>query len=131
MGDYVTEVWGWDEQFQRDFHSRSFNPRRWQIITMDVATVGMIDVGHRAEEIYLARIEILPTYQGRGIGGYLISALICEAAQTGKDLVLDVLTVNRRAQALYLRLGFIETGRQGDGDIKTTMRAARRDPRDL
>ena len=28
MGDYVAAIWGWDEQRQRDYHTRSFNPGR-------------------------------------------------------------------------------------------------------
>ena len=41
----------------------------------------------------------------------------------GQDLVLDVLTVNHRAQALYQRLGMTEVARHGDGNIKITMRS--------
>ena len=39
-------------------------------------------------------------------------------------LILDVLTVNRRAQALYQRLGMTEVARHGDGKIKLTVRSA-------
>jgi hypothetical protein len=53
MGDYVTAVWGWDEQHQRDFHDGVFNPGRWEIITADGEDVGMLDVEHRPGEIYL------------------------------------------------------------------------------
>ena len=28
MGDYITATWGWDEQVQRAFHDRAFNPHR-------------------------------------------------------------------------------------------------------
>jgi ribosomal protein S18 acetylase RimI-like enzyme len=122
MGDYVTAIWGWDDQAQRDFHTRAFNPDRWQIITADGEDIGMLDVEHRPGEIYLARIELDPRYQGCGIGTRLISALIEEAAQKGQDLVLDVLTVNHRAQALYQRLGLTEVARHGDNNIKITMR---------
>jgi ribosomal protein S18 acetylase RimI-like enzyme len=125
MGGYVTAIWGWDEQRQRDFHVRSFNPGRWQIITADGTDIGMIDVEYRAAEIYLSRIEICPEHQGRGIGTRLIGALIDEAGQNGQDLVLDVLTVNHRAQALYQRLGMTEVARHGDGNIKITMRSSR------
>jgi ribosomal protein S18 acetylase RimI-like enzyme len=125
MGDYITAIWGWDEQRQRDFHARSFNPGRWQIITADGTDIGMIDVEYRPAEIYLSRIEIHPKYQGDGIGTRLISALIDEARQNGQDLVLDVLTVNRRAQGLYQRLGMTEIARHGDNDIKITMRSSR------
>jgi ribosomal protein S18 acetylase RimI-like enzyme len=125
MGDYVTAIWGWDEQVQRDFHARAFNPGRWQIITAGGADIGMLDVEYRAGEIYLARIEIHPDHQGGGIGTRLISALIDEAGQKGQDLVLDVLTVNHRAQALYQRLGMAEVARHGDGNIKIAMRSVR------
>jgi ribosomal protein S18 acetylase RimI-like enzyme len=125
MGGYITAIWGWDEQRQRDFHARSFNPRRWQIITADGTDIGMIDVEYRPADIYLSRIEISPDHQGHGIGTRLVSALIDEARQNGQDLVLDVLTVNHRAQALYQRLGMTEVARHGDGNIKITMRSSR------
>jgi ribosomal protein S18 acetylase RimI-like enzyme len=125
MGNYITTIWGWDEQVQRSFHTRSFNPGRWQIITAAETDIGMLDVEYRPGEIYLARIEICPDYQGRGIGTRLISALIDEARRTGHDLVLDVLTVNHGAQALYQRLGLTEVARHGDGNIKITMRSTR------
>ena len=124
MGDYIAAIWGWDEQVQRDFHTRAFNPGRWQIITADGADVGMLDVEYRPGEIYLSRIEICPDHQGHGIGTRLISALIDEARQKGPDLVLDVLAVNHRAQALYQWLGMTEVARHGDGNIKITMRSA-------
>ena len=57
MGDYVTAIWGWDEQVQRDFHARAFNPHRWQIITAGGTDIGMLDIEYRLAEIYLARIE--------------------------------------------------------------------------
>ena len=28
MGEYITAIWGWDEQVQRAFHERVFNPHR-------------------------------------------------------------------------------------------------------
>ena len=121
MGDYVAAIWGWDEQRQREYHARSFNPGHWQIITTGGTDIGMIDVEYRPAEIYLSRIEVHPSYQGRGIGTRLIGALIDEAAHKGQDLVLEVLTVNRRAQALYRRLGMTEVATHG---VKITMRSA-------
>jgi ribosomal protein S18 acetylase RimI-like enzyme len=125
MGDYITAIWGWDEQVQRAFHERAFNPHRWQIITAVQADVGILDVDYRPGEIYLSRIEIHPGHQGHGIGTRIISALLDEAERKGQDLVLDVLTVNRRAQALYQRLGLKEVAGHGDHDTKITMRSTR------
>jgi ribosomal protein S18 acetylase RimI-like enzyme len=125
MVGYVTAIWGWDEKVQRDFHTRTFNPGHWQIITSGGADIGMLSVEYRPGEIYLARIEIYPRHQSRGIGARLISALIDEARWNGQDLVLDMLTANHRAQALYQRLGMREVARHGPGNIKITMRSAR------
>ena len=74
---------------------------------------GLLHVEYRPGEIYLSRIEILPGHQGRGTGTHLISALIGQAGRKGQDLVLDVLTVNTRARALYQRLGMTEVARHG------------------
>ncbi len=79
---------------------------------------------YRPTEVYLARIEIHPDYQGRGIGGYLIRQLLDDARQRGQHLVLDVLAVNRRAHAFYRRHGFQETARHGPNDIKIRMRSS-------
>jgi ribosomal protein S18 acetylase RimI-like enzyme len=125
MGEYITAIWGWDEQVQRASHERAFNLHRWQIITAGQADAGMLDVEYRPGELYLSRIEIHPGYQGCGIGTRIISALLEEAERKGQDLVLDVLTVNRRAQALYRRLGLTEVARHGDHGIKVTMRSTR------
>ncbi len=125
MGSYITAIWGWDEQIQRDFHTRAFNPGHWQIITADGADIGMLDVEYRPGEIHLARIEIHPEHQGRGAGTRLISALIDQATQRGQDLVLDVLTINQRAYDLYRRLGMKEEASHGGNKLKITMRSTR------
>src|SRR5712691_4374281 len=85
MGGYVTAIWGWDEQAQRDFHARAFSPHRWQIITVGGADIGMIDVEYRPGEIYLARIEVCPGHQGHGIGTRIISALSSAASALRRD----------------------------------------------
>jgi GNAT superfamily N-acetyltransferase len=125
MGGYITATWGWDEQRQRGFHARGSGPGRWQIITAGETDIGMLHVEYRPGEIYLSRIEILLRHQGRGTGTRLISALIDQAGRKGQDLVLDVLTVNTRARALYQRLGMKEVARHGPGNIKITMRSPR------
>ena len=121
MGAYVTAVWGWDEALQREYHDRVFAPGQWQIITVDGLNAGVLHVEYRDTEIYLGRISIHPDYQGRGIGSELIGDLLREARGQGRDLTLDVLVVNQRAHALYLRLGLHEVTRHGENDIKIRM----------
>jgi ribosomal protein S18 acetylase RimI-like enzyme len=121
MGAYIEAIWGWDEHIQRDFHTGAFTPERWQIVTADGADVGMLHIEHRPTDIYLARIEIHPDHQGRGIGSRLIRSLLHQARQQGRELTLDVLVVNQRAKALYQRLGLHEVTRHGENNIKVRM----------
>jgi len=108
MGAYVSAIWGWDDDVQRRFHTRAFNPGQWQIIAAAGVDAGLLIVEYRPAEVYLARIELHPEHQGRGIGTYLIHRLVDAARQHGQHVVLDVLTVNDRAQAFYQRHGFRE-----------------------
>ncbi|RZQ63868.1 GNAT family N-acetyltransferase [Amycolatopsis suaedae] len=125
MGDYVAAIWGWDDEDQRGYHERGFDPARWQIVVVDGTDAGILVVEYRANEVYLGRIELDPRYQGRGIGAQLIRSVVDIAARRDQDLVLDVLAVNTRAQAFYQRHGFQETGRHGENDRKIRMRFSR------
>jgi ribosomal protein S18 acetylase RimI-like enzyme len=125
MGDYVAAVWSWDEADQRAYHERGFDPERWQIITVDGADAGILIVEYGASEVYLARIELHPDCQGRGIGAQLIQSLIDTAGQRGQALALDVLAINTRALAFYRRHGFREVVRHGENSRKIRMRFTR------
>ncbi|MBI0293958.1 GNAT family N-acetyltransferase [Streptomyces sp. PRKS01-29] len=47
--------------------------------------------------VALARIELHPDYQGRGIGSRLIRTLLHQERERRQGLTLDVLVVNHRA----------------------------------
>lgn len=106
MKDYVDRTWGWNDHEQSAFFADRFQPDAWQIIQVDGEDVGVLIVEDRADEIHLAEVQILPEWQGRGIGSSVVRSLIerCAAART--PLTLRVLHVNLRARALYERLGF-------------------------
>lgn len=106
MKDYVERVWGWDDAEQLAYFDDRFTPERWQIIQAERQDVGVLIVEESDDEVYLAEIEILPAWQGRGIGSAIIRSLMARAAQAGKPLTLRVLHVNTRARDLYERIGF-------------------------
>jgi ribosomal protein S18 acetylase RimI-like enzyme len=109
MQDYVAQTWGWDEAWQQQYVYQHFDPSMCQIIVAEGHDVGVLSVVSDAEVVYLRNIAVLPTYQGRGIGTHLITALLDEADRSSKRLTLQVLKVNR-ARHLYARLGFTITG---------------------
>jgi ribosomal protein S18 acetylase RimI-like enzyme len=113
IGAVITEIFGtWDPQVQERFHARWFDPTRVRIIESDHAPIGVIEAHDEADHVYLARIELLPEYQGRGIGSDLMRSLRAR----GRPIRLHVFSANVRARALYERLGFsIES--EADGRI--------------
>lgn len=106
MRRYVEQVWGWDDAEQVAYFDERFVPERWQIIQVEGQDAGVLIVEEDAEQVYLAEIEVLPAWQGRGIGTAAIGSLIERASTAGKPVTLRVLHVNKRARALYERLGF-------------------------
>jgi ribosomal protein S18 acetylase RimI-like enzyme len=72
MREYVERVWGWDEAEQATFLERRFQPERWQIIQSGGQDIGVLIVEEQTDEIFLASIEILPEWQGRGIGSSVV-----------------------------------------------------------
>ncbi len=64
--------------------------------------IGVLQLQNRPEELVFDLIELLPAWQGKGIGTAVIRSLLAR----GKAVSLRVLTSNPRAAALYERLGF-------------------------
>ena len=110
MQAYVVHTWGrWDEAWQWQRFRQHFDPSACQIVVLHGQDIGAIRVARRAADIDLSSIELLPAYQGQGIGTQLITTLIAEAHQAGIPLTLQVLKVNP-ARRLYERLGFSTCG---------------------
>jgi len=57
------------------------------------------------ERLHIIDISILPSFQGNGVGSYLISNLQQKAKEENKPVILQVLHTNP-ARNLYERLGF-------------------------
>jgi ribosomal protein S18 acetylase RimI-like enzyme len=106
MREYVDATWGWDDDEQIAFFGEHFDPARLQIIQVGNADIGVLSVEERTDEIYLAEIQLLPQWQGQGIGSSVIRSLIERGAVHDKPVTLRVLHANPRAAALYERFGF-------------------------
>ena len=105
LREYVEEIWGWDEAYQRQHFTRSFDPTRMQIIVCHDHDVGALSIEDKGFERYLAGFYIMPDWQNRGLGTTILQDVIERLRAPGIPVRLQVLKVNP-ARRLYERLGF-------------------------
>jgi GNAT superfamily N-acetyltransferase len=112
FGNYIEEIWGWDEGVQRQLHEKDFEPGKFKIVQLDEIDIGLLGVRVEGTSLWVGQIYILPLHQNRGYGTRLIRDVIAEADRQGKTVKLQVLKTNP-ARKLYDRLGFLVTGTNG------------------
>lgn len=105
LGEYVERTWGWDEDLQQRLFAEGFGHPPGQAIQVGGEDVGVLVVDERPAEIYIGLLELLPGWQGRGLGAAIVGELRERARASGRALTLHVLPVNARAVAFYERCG--------------------------
>ena len=110
FGKYVEEVYGWDEELQRQIHQQRFRPSSTWIIKYNDKEIGLLAFDREPDYIRVRQLFLLPEYQGWGIGVYLMKDILTESKQKGIPVRLQVLKVNNRAKVFYERIGFSVTG---------------------
>ena len=108
--EYVEQVWGWDDSYQRELHSRRFDSQELLIIQFRGIDIGFLSTSNTSDALKLNQLYILPEYQGRGIGTAGMTRVLDDASLRQKPVVLQVLKVNTRGIVFYQRLGFIIVG---------------------
>lgn len=105
MRRYVEATWGvWDDDWQLARFTGYYQPERWRIIKVDSINGGAYETVLRENELFLARLYVLPEYQNKGIGSSIVKTLLARSKELGIPLTLDVLKSNTDAQRLYTRL---------------------------
>ena len=104
--EYVEQIWGWDDTYQRDLHNRRFGSQDIRIIQFHGTDVGFLSTSVEPDTFKVDQLYILPEHQGKGIGAACMKRIIDDATLEQKSVTLQVLKINTRATAFYQRLGF-------------------------
>jgi N-acetylglutamate synthase-like GNAT family acetyltransferase len=104
-GEYITLMFGWDEGVQRSYHNNAWQQQKPDVITYDGKLIGSIATMETEDCIEIGQFFILPEYQRKGIGTYLLKNILDKADQSGKNVTLKFLTINP-VKSLYVRTGF-------------------------
>jgi GNAT superfamily N-acetyltransferase len=109
--DVVMRQFGaWDEQTQGEEFDAKLKRGAFRIIELKGRPVGAVWSEERDDHVYLHELIVLPDSQGQGIGSQILSLEIARAEALRKPVRLHVLALSR-AVDLYIRKGFVETGR--------------------
>jgi len=96
----------WQYQMQKQEYETRYPNARYDVILVDGVPAGRIWVGSDDAQIRLLDIAVIPEFQNRGVGSYLLRQLIDEATHENKPLRHMVFVLNQDAFRFYERLGF-------------------------
>lgn len=112
---YVEQIWGWNEQVQKDFLQRETPIDQVKLILVDgYKTAGFVQLTENEQEIFIGSLFLTSRFQSHGIG----RAILENAFHSGKTVRLEVLKINPRAIQFYQNAGmYIE----GEDELKYKM----------
>ncbi|MCA9578475.1 MAG: GNAT family N-acetyltransferase [Sandaracinaceae bacterium] len=97
---------------QRQHYDEHYADASREVVLVSGERAGRLYLDRRADEIRIVDIALIPALRGQGVGTRLLTAVLEEAAQSGRDVRIHVETFNP-AMRLYLRLGFEKLEERG------------------
>ena len=108
MRDSIARSRGaWDEARERAQFEDQLDLEATTIICADGVDVGFVTLDQDPKALQIHTLCVAPEYQGRGIGSQVTIDVVDFGRETGRDIIVSVLKVNTRAEALYRQLGFV------------------------
>lgn len=85
-------------------------PHQYLLVKKEAVTVGFIGCRLFESNAHITNVAVLSSYQGQGIGSFLINEMKQFAQQYQcEKLSLEVRISNKHAQSVYRKLGFVST----------------------
>ncbi len=105
MNDYVSETWFLPNEREAYFRKNAFDLQTTKIIHLEQKDIGRLSISETTDFTLIDNVQLLPEFQGLGIGHALINALIERSRDRKAYVKLQVLRVNP-ARLLFEQLGF-------------------------
>jgi GNAT superfamily N-acetyltransferase len=106
MRTVIEQTWGWDPAWQRTEFDRRFAAHDASVVEAGGRPIGWLLLERSDESIFIHELQLLPEYQGQGLGTAIVQDIVEQAGRRGVPVELSVVPANPRAQQLYERLGF-------------------------
>jgi ribosomal protein S18 acetylase RimI-like enzyme len=98
-------------QAQHNYYQEAFPDAQYCVLVGgdDREAIGRLYVDHRANEVKILDIALLPKYRCQGIGSAIVQEVLEQAHADGKPVRIHV-ELNGREIQFYERLGFVKIG---------------------
>lgn len=106
MKEYITEIWGWDQEWQENDFKKHFNPENITVIREENRAIGYSQIEDQGSQLYIRMLLLLPNHQRKGIGSRLLNAATEKAKAQSKCIALQVFKINEQAKRFYEHHGF-------------------------
>lgn len=103
---YIDQIWGWEEEYQKNDTLECFNSGNTKIISVNEMSIGIVETNTVENTFHIVELEILPEYQGKGIGSAIISEIIETEKSKCREIEIGCFKINMSAIKLYKRMGF-------------------------
>lgn len=103
---FIEQIWGWDEKYQTEEFQHNFAPERNQIIVFQGNDIGVLELLEDHHKMNIIELEILPEYQGKGIGSDILRNILAAGESKKKSVNVGCFKNNEYAMQLYCYLGF-------------------------
>lgn len=110
MRGFISEIWGWDEQWQRTDFATYYDPQGITLAFQEHELAGYSHIENQDSQIFIRMIVVHPHHQRNGIGTRLLASVIASAGKQSKNVGLEVFKINKVARAFYERHGFNTEG---------------------
>lgn len=106
MKEYITEIWGWNQEWQENDFKKYFNPENITVVSDEKETIGYSQIEDQGNQLYIRMLLLLPGHRRKSIGSRLLNAVIHRAKAQSKGIALQVFKVNEQAKRFYEQHGF-------------------------
>lgn len=109
MLPFIVQTWGaWDEVRVRAEASEFSSTEAGEVIEVAGCRVGILLTRPASDHVYVRLLCVLPGFQRRGIGSFVLNTLVSRATKPRQVLRLRVMACNP-ARSFYERFGFEAT----------------------
>ncbi len=110
LKEHIEQIWGWDDGYQQQILKDEFIAENNFMIYSEDVIIGVLEVNETIDTFHIVELEIVPEYQGKGIGSKILQDIILKMSDVGKKVRLGCFTINKKALKLYEKNGFRKYG---------------------